>query len=289
MRSRLASHGAAPQKARNSARLARPAKVTAVVSMRRSRSAASAASLVTAWEQTEAPNQLDREKNRVDDAVNAIACGCESARQQHRDHVAAEGQPELRRQKHRGTPGRPASEVGVLFDGSPPQSWPGASVRLGRAWATSRPVRSRRGERGCLISGLVRGDDRHGLRVRRSGRGAQCMGSILRPTYMPSLSSENTSPICGCSTGSPDRRPPGSARTRRRRNTRPRSRRADDRTAGPCAAGSPREIALYHSSVLLNSGSTSKITPRNGNMRCPTTWPRRNLATRSLVAIARTS
>ena len=52
-----------------------PAKVTAVVSTRRSRSAASAASLVTAWEQTEAPNQLDREKNRVDDAVNAKPAG----------------------------------------------------------------------------------------------------------------------------------------------------------------------------------------------------------------------
>src|SRR5919106_4965691 len=42
-------------------------------------------------------------------------------------------------------------------------------------------------------------------------------------------------------------------------------------------------IASYHSSVLLNSGSTSKITPRNGNRRCFTTWPIRNLAIRCRI------
>src|ERR1700704_2602695 len=39
----------------------------------------------------------------------------------------------------------------------------------------------------------------------------------------------------------------------------------------------------YHSSVLLNSGSMSKITPRNGNSRCRTTWPSLNLAMRVLL------
>ena len=44
--------------------------------------------------------------------------------------------------------------------------------------------------------------------------------------------------------------------------------------AGRTSAG----IASYHSSVLLNTGSTSKITPRNGNTRCLTTCPMVNFA-----------
>src|SRR5262249_54683268 len=40
--------------------------------------------------------------------------------------------------------------------------------------------------------------------------------------------------------------------------------------------------ACHHSSVLLNTGSMSKITPRNGYRRCLTTCPILNLAFRCL-------
>src|SRR3989344_2230535 len=36
----------------------------------------------------------------------------------------------------------------------------------------------------------------------------------------------------------------------------------------------------HHSSLLANSGSTSKITPRKGKTLCRTTWPMANLARR---------
>src|SRR6185503_19827638 len=41
-------------------------------------------------------------------------------------------------------------------------------------------------------------------------------------------------------------------------------------------------IDCSHSSVLLNTGSISKITPRKGWTRCFTTWPILNFASRIL-------
>ena len=69
-----------------------------------------------------------------------------------------------------------------------------------------------------------------------------------------------------------------SARRHRRRIRSPRFRRTDDRTAGPCADARRRGSTCHHSSVLLNTGSMSNTTPRNGNRRCLTTWPIWNLA-----------
>jgi hypothetical protein len=45
-------------------------------------------------------------------------------------------------------------------------------------------------------------------------------------------------------------------------------------------------IDSHHSSVLLNTGSMSKITPRNGKTRWRTTSPSLNLAMRILEGLS---
>ena len=45
-------------------------------------------------------------------------------------------------------------------------------------------------------------------------------------------------------------------------------------------------IDSHHSSVLLNTGSMSKITPRNENTRCFTTSPSLNLARRDFEGLS---
>ena len=87
-------------------------------------------------------------------------------------------------------------------------------------------------------------------------------------------------PVC------PTCRATGSAPRHRRRIRFRRSRRTDDRTAGLLLGRTFSGIDSHHSSVLLNTGSMSKMTPRNGNTRCFTTSPILNRARRLLEGLS---